>query len=262
MELTKKRKITANKIVFIVGIQFVLWIVAAVIWSRPHIWCWSGAKKFQEENCPTKELIENALYAAKKRAEAEKNPFYYERRKEDLKKARDVCLNWRVEFDNSFKTACKYTSYGKSKFNWVLGINFSIEFGMFMLTQWQIMNRRTLIKPYVIGILLGEIAALGFTFASAIVAVIHYIQDEIFFNASNGYKEAKADCGYNGEIFTVQFVFLILSSGTILYTLGVAVKMYKRRGSYADNNPKHIEMDGRSETIEINSIASNSALPS
>ena len=107
---------------------------------------------------------------------------------------------------------------------------------------------------------MGEIAALGFTISSAIVAAIHYIQDEIFFNESNGY--AKADCGYNGEIFTVQFVFLILSSGTILYTLGVAVKMYKRRGSYADNNPKHIEMDGRSETIEINSIASNSALQS
>ena len=260
MEPTKKRKITANKLVFIVGIQFVLWIVAAVIWSRPHIWCWSGAKAFQEDNCPTTELIENALFAAKKRAEAEKNPFHYQRTKEDLEKAVDVCLNWRAEFDNSFKAACKYTSYGKSKFNWVLGINFSIEFGMFMLTQWQIMNRKTLIKPYVIGILLSEIAALGFTLSSAIVAVIHYIQDEVFFNASNGYKGAKTGCGYNGEIFTVQFVFLILSSCTILYTLGVAVKMYKRRGLYADNNPKHIEIDGRSESVEINSIPSNSAL--
>jgi len=255
MEQMKKRKITANKLVLIVGIQFVLWIVAAVIWSRPHIWCWSGARKFQEDNCPTTETIKNALFAAKKRAKVQKNPFYYERTKENLEKALDVCLNWRVEFDNRFKAACKYTSYGNSKFNWVLGINFSVEFGMFMLTQWQIMNRKTLIKPYVIGIFLSEIAALGFTLSSAIVAIIQFIQDEFFFNtSSNGYKEAKSACGYNGEIFTVQIVFLVLSSSTILYTLGVAVKMYKRRGSYVDNNPNHIEMDGRSDSIKLSSI--------
>ena len=250
MEKLKQRKITANKLVFIVGIQFVLWIVAAIIWSRPHIWCWSGAREFQAANCPSTETIRNALFAAQKRAQIEKNPYIYERRKEQLEKSKDVCLDWRGEFDKSFKTACSYTSYGKYKFNWVLGINFSVEFGMFMLTQWQIMNRKTLLKPYVIGILLSEIAALGFTISTAIIAMIEFIQ-EAAFDGPNGYNDAKAACGYNGEIFTVQIVFLGLSSVTILYTLGVAVKMYKRRGAYIDNHPKDIEIDGRSESVEV-----------
>ena len=257
MEKTKKRKITANKLVIIVGIQFVLWIAAAVIWSRPHIWCWSGAREFQVANCPTRKTIENALFVAKQLAEKEKRPYIYQQRKEQLEKAEQVCLNWRVEFDKSFKTACSYTSYGTNKFNWVLGINFSVEFGMFMLTQWQIMNRRTLMKPYVIGILLSEIAALGFTISTAIIAIIEFTQDASF-NTSDGYKDAKAACGYNGEIFTVQIVFLALSSTTILYTLVVAIKMYKRRGSYVDNHPKDIEIDGRSDSVEVLTLPDNS----
>ena len=89
------------------------------------------------------------------------------------------------------------------------------------------------------------------------IAIIEFIQDASF-NTSDGYKDAKAACGYNGEIFTVQIVFLALSSTTILYTLVVAIKMYKRRGSYVDNHPKDIEIDGRSDSVEVLTLPDNS----
>ena len=45
--MKKRTLFQAKKLVFIVGIQFLLCIIAATVWSKPHIWVWSGASEFQ-----------------------------------------------------------------------------------------------------------------------------------------------------------------------------------------------------------------------
>ena len=100
----RNEKIKAKQLVLIVAFQMLLFLGALGVWRKPHLWCWSGAETYiNNELCATKELKFQSLKAAKARAEATGDQYIFSERKEMLKNLEKKCLNWREEFDKDFK---------------------------------------------------------------------------------------------------------------------------------------------------------------
>ena len=89
----RNEKIKAKQLVLIVAFQMLLFLGALGVWRKPHLWCWSGAETYiNNELCATKELKFQSLKAAKARDGSYRRSIHIQREKRNAKKSRKKML--------------------------------------------------------------------------------------------------------------------------------------------------------------------------
>ena len=177
--------------------------------SQPHLWASNHEiTNFQNENCPTDEIIEKALTSAYKIANSKNDWSLYDSRKKFIDKANQFCINWKNEFDKKFSQNCLITNDN--------GLFSNLESGFVFVCLAIFFFRPTKIYLQLLILIEWLITALNL-FVLARLCTEFFAEQNV---QSQGYSERLTDCLNRSRLFSFQIIIRIVNiSISVLYSI-------------------------------------------